>query len=284
MSTTSYKGQKYCKGMFLPVDDMLTVEEVLKITINNKPFTITMRTPGSEKELLRCLLFTENVYPDHETDPIITVKGTTGKGFINQVDVTIPIEKMGKGLEISRSIISVSSCGICGKSELDMAKNESEKIVNDEIIEPGIIGTMFEQMVSKQNTFMLSGGSHAAAAFTLEGKLLDIQEDIGRHNAVDKVIGSLLFQKQLKTAKCLVISGRISYEIVNKCFAAGIPFLAAISAPSSFAIDLAEQLGITLMAFCRDNKFTAYSQIGNIKIKKNTTAKAQSREEKKHNI
>src|SRR3990172_4121483 len=127
MSTASYKGQKYCKGRFLPVDDMLTVEELLKITINNKPFTITMRTPGSEKELVRGLLFTENVYSDIKTDPIIVVNGTTGKGFINQVDVTIPIEKTGKGLEISRSIISVSSCGICGKSEPDVDKNESEK-------------------------------------------------------------------------------------------------------------------------------------------------------------
>ncbi len=265
MSTTSYKGQKYSKGRFLPVDDMLTEEELLKITINNKPFTITMRTPGSENELVRGLLFSENVYSEYEPNPVQIVKEKDGTGYIKWIEVIIPIDKIGKGIDTVRNIMSVSSCGICGKAELDMDKNESEKIITDGVIEPEIIGTMFEQMYSHQNTFMQSGGSHAAAAFTLAGKLLSIREDIGRHNAVDKVIGDLLFQKQLNNAKYLVVSGRISYEIVNKCFAAGIPFLAAVSAPSSLAVDLAEQLGITLLAFCRDNNFTAYSHLENIK-------------------
>ena len=127
-----------------------------------------------------------------------------------------------------------------------------------------LVGRMFEKMNLAQNTFKQSGGSNAAAAFTIDGNLLVIQEDIGRHNAVDKVIGSLLFQKQMQNAKCMVVSGRISYEIVNKCYAAGIPFLAAVSAPSSLAVDLSEQLGITLMAFCREKKFTAYSNVENI--------------------
>ncbi|OFY98239.1 MAG: formate dehydrogenase family accessory protein FdhD [Bacteroidetes bacterium RIFCSPLOWO2_12_FULL_31_6] len=227
-----------------------------------------MRTPGSENELVRGLLFSENVYSDLETDPLIVVKEKSEKGFITSIDVTIPKEKIGKGFEISRSIISVSSCGICGKSELDSLPNNSVELKVDEKLNPEIISIMFEQMNSAQNTFKQSGGSHAAAAFTINGKLLAIQEDIGRHNAVDKVIGSLLFQKQLPKAKCLVVSGRISYEIVNKCFLAGIPFLAAVSAPSSMAVDLAEQWGITLMAFCRENKFTAYSHVENIKIYK----------------
>ena len=188
------------------------------------------------------------------------------KGFITSVDVTIPKEKVGKGMEISRSIVSVSSCGICGKSELDTLPSDSKKIIVEEKLDSELVGRMFEQMNSAQNTFKQSGGSHAAAAFTIEGKQLTIQEDIGRHNAVDKVIGSLIFQKQLNNAKCMVVSGRISYEIVNKCFAAGIPFLAAVSAPSSLAVDLSEALGITLMAFCRENKFTAYSHIENIKV------------------
>lgn len=264
MSTASYKGQKYSEGKFFPVNDILVVEESLKITINNTPFTVTMRTPGSENELVRGLLFSENVYTHVEADPIIVVKKRSEKGFITSVDVTIPKEKVGKGLEISRSIISASSCGICGKSEWEALPNGSKKLTVNGKLNPGTVGKMFEEMNSAQNTFKQSGGSHAAAAFTIEGKLLTIQEDIGRHNAVDKVIGSLLFQKQLLHAKCMVVSGRISYEIVNKCFAAGIPFLAAVSAPSSLAVDLSEQLGITLMAFCREKKFTAYSQIENI--------------------
>jgi FdhD protein len=266
MSTASYRGLKYSEGKSLPVNDILVVEESLRITINNAPFTVTMRTPGSENELVRGLLLSENIYSDIDTDPVIAVREKSEKGFITSVDVTIPKEKIGKGMEISRSIVSVSSCGICGKSELDSLPENSAKLKPEKKLNPEIIENMFEQMSSSQNTFRQSGGSHAAAAFTIEGQLLSIQEDIGRHNAVDKVIGSLLFQKQLQKAKCMVVSGRISYEIVNKCFAAGIPFLAAVSAPSSLAVDLAEQLGITLMAFCRNNKFTAYSHVGNIKF------------------
>lgn len=269
MSTTSYKGQKFTEGKSIQVNDILVVEESLKITINNTPFTITMRTPGSENELVRGLLFTERVYSELEPDPLIVVKETNEKGFITSVDVTIPKENIGKGFEISRTLISASSCGICGKSELDSLPTNSERLIVKEKLVPELVGRMFEQMNSAQNTFKQSGGSHAAAAYTIEGKQLTIQEDIGRHNAVDKVIGSLLFQKKLNSAECMVVSGRISYEIVNKCFAAGIPFLAAVSAPSSLAVDLSEQLGITLMAFCRENKFTAYSHIGNIKIQSN---------------
>lgn len=266
MSTATYSGRKYCNGKFLPVNDILVVEESLKITINEIPFTVTLRTPGSENELVRGLLFTENVYQDLETDPTTVLKWKSEKGFITAVDVTIAKEKIGKGFEISRTIMSTSSCGICGKSELDDNSDNSKKLISEEKLIPEMVDLMFREMNAIQNTFIESGGSHAAAAFTLDGKLLAMQEDIGRHNAVDKVIGSLLFQKQLSTAKCLVVSGRISYEIVNKCFVAGIPFLAAVSAPSTLAVDLAEKLGITLLAFCRDKKFTAYSQIEKVKI------------------
>ncbi|MEK6615284.1 MAG: formate dehydrogenase accessory sulfurtransferase FdhD [Bacteroidota bacterium] len=265
MSTTFYKGTKYCEGKFLSVEEALTVEDALKITINDSPYTITMRTPGSEEELVRGLLFSENVYTDLQTELVTTVKEKDEVGFITWIDAVIPSEKIGKGFESVRNIVSVSSCGICGKSELNSLPAHSVKLSTEEKLNPVIIGRMFEQMNSSQTTFKQSGGSHAAAAFTLNGNLVTIQEDIGRHNAVDKVIGDLLLRKQLPKTKCMVVSGRISYEIVSKCFAAGIPFLAAVSAPSSFAVDLAEQLGITLMAFCRDNKFTVYSHIGRIK-------------------
>ena len=128
-----------------------------------------------------------------------------------------------------------------------------------EIIDPEIVLNMFRQMNSNQDTFRQSGGSHASAAFTKEGEMLTIREDIGRHNAVDKVIGSLLYSGKLDLARCMTVSGRISYEIVSKCYAAGIPFLAAVSAPSSMAVDMAEKMGITLLAFCRESKLTAYS-------------------------
>jgi FdhD protein len=174
--------------------------------------------------------------------------------------------------------MSVSSCGICGKTELDTFNKHAKPLESsldsarddisrgdNEKLEPGLISKMFGQMSSSQETFKHSGGSHAAAAFTFDGMLLSVMEDIGRHNAVDKVIGDLILKKQLANTKCMTVSGRISYEIVNKCFSAGIPFLAAVSAPSSLAVDLADQFGITLMGFCRDTKFTVYSHSERIK-------------------
>ena len=118
---------------------------------------------------------------------------------------------------------------------------------------------MFEKMKKKQHDFKQSGGTHAAAAFSIDGELLCTMEDIGRHNAVDKVVGQLIHSKKIKQAKVITVSGRISYEIVIKCFKAQVPFLTAVSAPSSLAVDYAKELGITLFAFCRDERATCYS-------------------------
>ncbi|HEY4797622.1 MAG TPA: formate dehydrogenase accessory sulfurtransferase FdhD [Bacteroidia bacterium] len=265
MNSKSYKGKKYSKGNFPEVDDLLTVEESLKITINQAPFTVTMRTPGHEAELVRGLLFSENVYTDLISHPVIAVKEKNNSGTVTWMDVAIPADKIGKGFGITRSIASVSSCGVCGKTELQESSSAPLSATGEQLY-PELVGKMFSQMSSKQELFKKSGGSHACAAFSQEGKMLSIREDIGRHNAVDKVIGDLIIQKKLSQARCLTVSGRISYEIVNKCFAAGIPFLASVSAPSSLAVDMAEQMGITLLAFCRDKKFTVYSHSSRIKI------------------
>ncbi len=145
-----------------------------------------------------------------------------------------------------------------------------ELTLEGERIQPGsalpitLIPTMFEQMAAEQKVFKSSGGSHASAAFTTDGQLLAIYEDIGRHNAVDKVIGSLLLQRKLSQAACLLVSGRLSYEIVSKCFRARIPFLASVSAPSSMAVDYCAKTGITLLGFCRQNKCTVYTGEENI--------------------
>src|ERR1035437_9997313 len=132
MSTAYYKGRKYGEGKFFPVNDLLVVEELLKVTINNTPFTITMRMPGSENELVRGLLFSENIYTDTETEPLMEVKEKNEKGFIASIAVSIPKEKIEKGYDTIRSIVSVSSCGICGKSELDLLTDKSEKIISNE--------------------------------------------------------------------------------------------------------------------------------------------------------
>ena len=238
------------------VDDLLAYEESLSISINDMPFTITMCTPGNEIELVRGLLFSEGIYRDEHLHPEITTVSKNVKGTVTAVNVHIPEEKLLKSFAGTRNIASVSSCGVCGKTAL-----EDDKTV---LIENGKLDvlnvlSMFDKMSSAQDAFQQSGGTHAAGAFTLDGEILEMREDIGRHNAVDKVIGALLLSEKLHEAKCLTVSGRISYEIVSKVLSAGIPFLASVSAASTLAVENANAAGITLMAFCRKNKLTVYT-------------------------
>ena len=246
MATAVYQGLKYCKGRFLNVGDPLTVEEAIQININGAPYTVTMQTPGNEKDLVRGLLYSEDIYKSAISFEM-EVNQTNEQGHITNVNVNIPEEELGKGYITSRNILSVSSCGICGKRELDDLTVEGEALNESDLLDVNLLAKMFEQMNSSQATFKQSGGSHAAAAFTLEGKVLAIREDIGRHNAVDKVIGALLENKQLNQARCLLVSGRVSYEIVTKAFMGNMPFLASVSAPSTLSADYAKELGITLM-------------------------------------
>jgi FdhD protein len=264
MSTIVYKGTKYSGRQVTEVSDSLTVEEAIQIKINDHSYTVTMRTPGNLTELVRGLLYTENIY--RGMDPLIpVVEKVNDSGTVLIVNVTIPKEELGPGYLNERSILSVSSCGICGKRELDDLSVTGDRIVFEHAIDPSAIEKMFKLMHVHQSTFKESGGSHASAAFNRKGDLLTSMEDIGRHNAVDKVIGSLLEKKLLKEAAFILVSGRISYEIVTKAFMAGIPILASVSAPSSLAVDYAQSLGITLLAFCRTDNATVYSNTERIK-------------------
>jgi len=251
------KAIKYEHGIFETVEDCLTVEEILSIAINGNAYTITMRSPGFEEELTRGILLSEDVYGEFE-NPIFTIIETNDKGYITKVNVDIPIEKIESGINTKRNLMSVTSCGMCGKEDikLDLA---GEKLITKKELLPTTILDFFNKMSSEQKAFKKTGGSHAAAIFDVNSNLLSVMEDIGRHNAVDKAIGSLLLKNELTNAICLTVSGRISYEIVSKCFKAKIPYLAAVSAPSSLAVDFCKEKGITLFAFCRDNKFTQYS-------------------------
>lgn len=256
MAIDNYQGKKFYAGSNKPVNDNLTVEQALQVNINKESFTITMRTPGDDDDLIRGLLHSEDIYrsPEKLTISYIENKRTN----ITEANISINKDLLGKGYLNSRNILSVSSCGICGKKELEDI-DDREKINDHDPLNVDLLFEMFEEMKKGQPTFHQSGGSHAAAAFTNTGKLLAIKEDIGRHNAVDKVIGSLINNNQLQNAKCLLVSGRISYEIVSKAFAGKIPILAAVSAPSTLAVDFAKELGITLLGFCRENKATCYA-------------------------
>lgn len=257
MKLQKYTGLLYNNGKISGVEDVLAVEESLSIAINGEPFTVTMRTPGSEEELVRGLLFTEEVYRD-AVKPEIEILATNGKGYITDINIKIPVDKILKDFAGSRNIISASSCGLCGRTSFEDTKTQNT-IEETGKLDPSQVYDLFEKMSQHQIDFKESGGTHASGAFTLEGELIDIREDIGRHNAVDKVVGGLIIKNKLHQAKILTVSGRISYEIVNKALSAGIPFLASVSAPSSMAIENAQAAGMTLMAFCRNHKLTVYT-------------------------
>ncbi|MBK9983524.1 MAG: formate dehydrogenase accessory sulfurtransferase FdhD [Saprospiraceae bacterium] len=257
MNVERYNGIFYNEGKFSQVEDILAIEVPLAIAVNGIPFTVTMQTPGNEKDLVRGLLFSENIFRSLVEDPVIEITGVNEEGFISSVNAKISPELILKDFAGTRNVISASSCGICGKTSLDDANDE--RVSNHEILDPSLVSMMFDQVSSKQKSFQQSGGTHAAGAFTIDGELLTVQEDIGRHNAVDKVIGYVVNHRLLDKVKCMTVSGRVSYEIVNKAKAAGIPFIAAVSAPSSLAVDYAEEGGISLMAFCRNKKLTVYS-------------------------
>ncbi|PCJ25555.1 MAG: formate dehydrogenase family accessory protein FdhD [Flavobacteriales bacterium] len=256
MAIDNYQGKKFCGDNRFNVDDNLTVEEALQIIINDEIFSITMRTPGNDEDLVRGLLYSEDIYKSGKKLNISFPKNEE-KG-ITEANIIIDKTLLSDGYSNSRNLLSVSSCGICGKKELENLDG-SQQLKNGNTLSIKDLFKMFEVMNKGQPTFHQSGGSHAAAAFSKNIELLSIREDIGRHNAVDKVIGHLVNNKQLNKATCLTVSGRVSYEIVSKAFAAKIPILAAVSAPSTLAVDFAKELGITLLGFCRENKATCYS-------------------------
>lgn len=251
-------GFLYNNGIFTTTNDCLAVEESLRITINGEAFTVTMRTPGEDEELIRGLLYSEEVYRDESLRPIVNPLKFNSMGVPTEIDVKIPVDLILKDFSGSRNIASVSSCGLCGRTSFE--DTISKNIISESgFLDPQKIPLMFDLMNNEQTHFHRSGGTHASAAFTLNGDLLAIHEDIGRHNAVDKVIGSLLMKNQIHHAHVLTVSGRISYEIVNKALSAGIAFVASVSAASTMAVEMAERSGMTLMAFCRDQRFTVYT-------------------------
>lgn len=263
MKAVYHKALMYNDGDFSEVKDALAVEESLNIFINGSTFTVTMRTPGHDDELIAGLLYSEEVYRDKPALIKLIEQNKSAAGLVNEINVELPKDQILKDFEGSRNLISASSCGLCGRTSFD--ETVSDKKVKTYLrLNPALIEKMFDQMSNHQENFKTTGGTHAAGAFTINGSLLCVREDIGRHNAVDKVIGALLLTNKLNEAHCMLVSGRLSYEIVNKARSAGIQFLASVSAPSSMAVNDAQNAGITLLAFCRKNKLTVYSHPENV--------------------
>lgn len=254
----NYEGLKF-SGSDNPqkVMDAMVVERPLKITINDEAFTVTLRMPGQEQELAVGLLYAEDIIKNISK---LTTTFTETEEGIDILDVSVPSIELKEGYLNSRNFLSVSSCGICGKTELPNLEGKTISSTLPKINHHQMnLKKMFDEMKQHQLVFNQTGGCHAASAFNIQGKMLSCQEDIGRHNAVDKVVGDLLLKNHLKEAHILLVSGRVSYEIIIKTFRANIPILAAVSAPSSLAIDYAKELGIQLIGFCRDHNYTVYS-------------------------
>ena len=238
------------------VRESLVMEEPLQININGRPFSITMRTPGADEELVRGLLFSEGVV--HLEGLESEIKREARDGY-TLAELAVPEIFLCKDLLEKRSLIANASCGFCGKREITDIDLRREPVRPGAALEASLIPGLGKEMRARQGAFEATGGSHAAAVFTLAGEFLALHEDVGRHNAVDKVIGFLVRENLLEKAAILFVSGRLSFEIVSKAAAAGIPFLCAVSAPSSLAVEMAARSGITLVAFCRGDRFTVYS-------------------------
>jgi FdhD protein len=253
----TYDGILVSSGNQTKVSDGIVVEAALQININNESYTVVMRTPGNDFELIRGLLYAEDIYKGKE--PLnfkIVEEKPNGFSIIN---VPIAKEKLGKGYLNKRTLLSVSSCGICGKQELEAIELKGEALKNKQQFSSDQIKEMSLKMISLQDTFKQTGGSHAAAVFNKNYELLSLKEDIGRHNAVDKIVGDLIQTNNLSKAYCMLVSGRVSYEIVSKAFFAKIGIIVAVSACSSLAIDYAKEFGICLIGFSRTNKMTIYA-------------------------
>ena len=241
--------------------EILAVEEPLEIRLAGRRFTITMRTPGHDEELVAGFLFAEGfVSGAIEIDEIRRVRGSDGKPEANIVDVIlkVPVETLRERLQ--RNFTMNSSCGLCGKTSIDAIRRRIAPIESRESITAATLCGLGAAMNAEQTLFASTGGVHAAALFDFAGSLRALREDVGRHNAVDKLVGWAMSRALLPLKDSIVMaSGRLSFEIVQKVAAAGAPVLAAVSAPSSLAVELAEEAGVTLVGFLRGGSFNVYT-------------------------
>ncbi|HET7435817.1 MAG TPA: formate dehydrogenase accessory sulfurtransferase FdhD [Thermoanaerobaculia bacterium] len=236
-------------------EDVLAVEEPLEIRIGEKPVSVTLRTPGEDFELAAGFLFSESIL--HAADEIESIRHW---GSPNVVRVQL---RDGVKLDLQRlqrHFYSTSSCGVCGKTSIDALRVQTAPVQSDLRMHAAKIIAMPELLRAQQTSFDATGAIHGAAIFDADGNILRAREDVGRHNAVDKVIGSFFLESATPLAQhALVVSGRLSFEIVQKTIVAGIPILAAVGAPSTLAVELAHEFGVTLIGFVRGERFNVYT-------------------------
>jgi FdhD protein len=246
--------------------DTLVAEEPLEIRVGGRPLAITMRTPGDDFALATGFLVSEGVLAAaDEVASVVYCAGATSDGgnTYNVVDVTLAPGVPPPDITLERNVYTSSSCGLCGKASLDAVRTATRMPPGDPqrpTLTPPLLSALPERLRAAQAVFDRTGGLHAAALFSEDGELLDVREDVGRHNAVDKLVGRALRDGLLPLAgRILMVSGRASFELVQKAVMAGIPVLAAVSAPSSLAVDLAAESGLTLVGFLRGTSMNVYT-------------------------
>ena len=230
--------------------DLVAVEEPLEIRIGGRPVAVTMRTPGHDEELALGFCLSEGLRPAGARPP-----DDLG---LNTVEVDAPGFDPGR---LARSFYTSSSCGVCGKGALEAIAVEAERVESKLTVPVAVVASLPERLREVQAAFAVTGGLHATGLFSRDGELFCLREDVGRHNAMDKVIGWGFREGRLPLADALLcVSGRLSFELVQKAAVAGCPLLVAVGAPSSLAVELAADRGITLCGFVRDGRVNVYTE------------------------
>lgn len=244
-------------GMRQPAEDAVAAEEPLEIRVAGRSISITMRTPGNDEELALGFLVGEGLIRSRgdvvHVRPCDVAHGTS-------VDVLVAPHVPIDYASLTRHVFASSSCGVCGSATIDAVRRRWPRLEGGPRVSASTLLSLPARLREGQAAFDRTGGIHAAGLFTEQGIPLAVREDVGRHNAIDKLVGRALLDSKLPLDRdLLMVSGRISFEIVQKALAAGIRLVAAVSAPSSLAVDLAVETGITLVGFLRDGRFNVYS-------------------------
>lgn len=259
--TSSWQVTKVTAEGVINSPDVLAREEPLEIRVNGQSIAVTMRTPGHDEELAAGFLWTERLIARPES--LISIGHCPGKTEEERENIVLAyVDGASGALEEGwqRNFPASSSCGICGKASIEAVRQAAEPIQSEVRVSPNVLHRLPETLRAAQDTFDRTGGLHAAGLFDSEGDLILLREDVGRHNAVDKMVGAALFRKTLPLEDSLVlVSGRAGFEIVQKCLLAGVPIVAAVGAPSSLAVELAAESGMTLVGFLRENSMNVYT-------------------------
>ncbi len=235
--------------------DEIAVEEPLEIRVNGQAVAVTMRTPGHDEELALGFLISEGVTPVLASLPDDLAQNT------------VDVEAENFDFErLSRNFYTSSSCGVCGKGALEAVAVEAARVESDLVVPAELVAELPDRLREAQPTFATTGGLHATGLFSAGGEALAVREDVGRHNAMDKVIGWAFGRRLLPLSdKLLCVSGRLSFELVQKAAVAGCPVLVAVGAPSTLAVELARDRGVTLCGFVRGGRINVYSEPGRIR-------------------